>query len=75
MLRRTEIGFHFIDTIPPENDPQYLFKVHVLCWLPTRPIQSNCMGHPGRGSDITVLTGRSGPPSMVSRLTQVLTYN
>lgn len=46
--------------------------MQVLC---TRPIQCIRKGHPGRAANITILTGRSRPPSMVRRLTKVLIYN
>lgn len=41
----------------------------------SRTIQSHSRGHPGIAADITVLKGRSRPPSMVSRLARVLIYN
>lgn len=62
ILRLKEIRFHNVNTISVERETPGLFI-------------SNCMGHPGMAADIAVLTGRSRPPSMVSRLTQVLIYN
>lgn len=59
-------------TMKPPIASQNMSTVQALY---TRRIQSNSKGHPGIAADITVLTGRSRPPSMVSRLTEVLIYN
>lgn len=59
-------------SMKPCISSESMFTVQALY---TRPFQSNCRGHPGMAAGITVLTGRSGPPSMVSRLTQVLINN
>lgn len=71
------VKFHNINVMSFsfENETPVSSSIFTAWDLYTRPFHCNCTGHPVMAADITVLTGRSGPPSMVSGLTQVLIYN